>query len=656
MKYRFNKDLHLYNSDKKITLKFTSGKTVILGIDRTDTVGDLKRNIWEEKLVDVKKTGYGRIVLSLSGTPLENEYNLYDNNTPNDIIDVTIRDRVIGPGVDLRGEILAGIDLSESDLSGAKFALADLSYTNLSDADLSGADLRSANLSGADLRGAYLYESKLGGANLRGAYLSGVVLERSHIGGIDLSGADLRGVNLKSAFLSYANLSNTNLSEADLSHATLRNANLSNANLRGANLEGADIFKANLSRANFTEANLQLAILTLANFLEVNLSRADLDNIDLHGANLSMVNLSGAILSGANLSYTNLSNANLSNANLSNADLFESNLSNANLRGADLSNANLSDADLAGADLFDAIIDDATRVMLANSRLFKAVREGDSDKIDEILKQIPESDEKQGLKTRALMEALIGDKAGRTIDLLADNRNAIGHVLQRFDLESVNRNYNTQLRNDELVTQTHERNPRHLRSDEKCKIAFDIIEQDDINLIDYLNATDVDDEDEKRNVLEKRIIIFFGDTASNLFPMIMTLDQLLYNIHTNLYTSDCKPSPDGSRHNPNEMKDAIFQLQFTSRYNVYLRNLIDVILNSDKRVFYILPLMDANGQRVVVPRVASIRNVLINNPLSIREHNFMAGQHCQNGTQQNMYGIYVCEGQGDNPLYPVCSD
>jgi len=137
----------------------------------------------------------------------------------------------------------------------------------------------------------------------------------------------------------------------------------------------------------------------------------------------------------------------------------------------------------------------------------------------------------------------------------------------------------------------------------------------------------------------------------------MSLDQLLYNLHGSIYTSDCVKKANGQyfdTSNGSRMKDAIFQFQFTSRYNVYLRNLIDVILNSDKRVFYILPLMGQDGQRIEVERVASLRNVGIENPLGNIQANYVSAIHCQGGTNQQMYGIYVCEGQGDNPLYPVC--
>lgn len=64
--------------------------------------------------------------------------------------------------------------------------------------------------------------------------------------------------------------------------------------------------------------------------------------------------------------------------------------------------------------------------------------------------------------------------------------------------------------------------------------------------------------------------------------------------------------------------------------------------------------MDANNQRIEVERVASIRNVGIENPFGYREGDYVSAAHCQGGTNQQMYGIYVCEGNDDNPLYPVC--
>ena len=78
---------------------------------------------------------------------------------------------LIGPGANLSGENLSGVDLTGENLSGV-----DLTNANLSGANLSSANLTGADLSDADLSNAFLYEANLTGANLSGANLSGADL------------------------------------------------------------------------------------------------------------------------------------------------------------------------------------------------------------------------------------------------------------------------------------------------------------------------------------------------------------------------------------------------------------------------------------------------------------------------------------------------
>ena len=716
MNYRFH-------PTKTITLTFTSGNTVTLGIDEEDTVLSLKEYIWKKKLNGLT-AGYGRIVLSLLGTSLEDErYDLYEN-TPNDVISVTIKDLIIGPDVDLRGENFEGADLtganltnanllganlSGANLSGANLTNANLTEANLREANLTEANLREANLTNANLPSANLTEANLPNANLTDAALTsstlteanltdanlyranltdanleGTVLTNARLSEADLSGTNLRGARLSGANLEEANLEEANLSEAYLEWANLSSANLSSANLSSANLSSVDLSSANLYRANLSSANLTNAVLSDANLEEADLTGSDLTGSNIKdasfiGANLSDTNFSRAELSRTNLSKANLSRAVLENARLIDANLSEANLSSANIEGALLINANLSGADFYGANLtyadlssanlssanfdganlssanFDGANIEGTILLDQDGDLFyKALllfnaKKGDHARIDEILKQIPESDRKRVLKKLALDEAIKHNKAGPTIDLLVEDRRAIRMVLRRFDIESIDR------RN--LLTQNP---PRFPSTEEKCKKAFDMIMHDDVDIIKYLNVEDdfEGDDDEKRNELEKRAVFFIGETPNELKPLTMSLDQLLHNLHNSIYTSDCLKNENGQYYSNamgSRVKDAIFQFQTTSRYNVYLRNLIDV-LGGDERVFYILPLMDENGERIVVERVASVGNVGVENPLGDIQANYVSADHCQGDTERRMYGIYVCEGQGDNPLYPVCSD
>ena len=506
-----------------------------------------------------------------------------------------------------------------------------LENARLTNANLSGANLRGARLSSSDLSGADLEE-----VNLSGAHLAWADLSNANITEANLSSANLSSVDLSSANLWRSNLKGVNLTDAVLPGSILVEADLTGADLTGSSIEDSSFISANLSEANFSRAEL-----SRTNLSKANLSRAVLENARLIDANLSDANLSSANIEGANLTNANLSGADFYGANLTYADLSSANLSSANFDGANLSDTNLEDANIEGTILLDQDGDLFYRALL----LFNA-KKGDDARIDEILKQIPESDRKRHLKKLALDEAIRHNKAGRTIDLLVEDRRAIRMALRRFDIESIDR------RN--LLTQNP---PRFPSSEEKCKNAFDMIMHDDVDIIDYLNATDVDDEEEKRNELEKRAVFFIGETADQLTPLTMSLDQLLHNLHNSVYTSNCKKNDNGQYYNNaigSRLKDAIFQIQTTSRYNVYLRNLINV-LHSNKRVFYILPLMD-NGQRIVVERVASLGNVGVDNPLGDIQADYISADHCQDNTERRMYGIYVCEGQGDNPLYPVCSD
>jgi uncharacterized protein YjbI with pentapeptide repeats len=623
MSYRF--DANGGDSDKKITLEFTSGNTVTLGIDEGDTTLSLKKYISRNNLGGLD-AGYGRIVLS----SLDDEaYNLYENTT-NAVISVTIRDRITTTNVDLRGEDFEDEDLRHNDFSMSNLSDANFLEADLTMADFSEADLQRANLQ-ADLSGTDFSMSNLSNANLSDSYLEETSFYRAN-----LSNANLEDSKFISNNFEDANLSNANLLNCNFYNVIFSGANLSYANLRNIMIEVGDFSGVNFLGADLSNATLKRCILKNLNMSDANLFRANLSR-----SNLSRSNLSRSNLSGSNLRRTKMSRVNLSGANLSNADLSGADLSGADLSGADLSGAKLDEANLDGANMTGVIRDILPVPGLPRSQLIAAINAGDDTRIDEILKQIPESEQKQELKSVVLFQAIKSNKAGRTIDLLVNSRRDIGLTLRQFDYASVDRNYNKDSRNSELVSQSQTRNPRHLRSSEKCKTSFDIIMQDDVDLMEYLNADDVDNENEKKDESEKRAIFFVGEEASNLTPMIMSLNQLLYNIHNSVYTSDCKPSPDGSQYNPNELKDAIFQLQFTTRYNVYLRNLIDVILNSDKRVFYILPLM-SNGQRIEVPRVASLPNVLVNNPFGNNYSNYVSADHCQGGTDRKMYGIYVC--------------
>ncbi len=77
---------------------------------------------------------------------------------------------IVGMGVDLSEQNLAGLNLGSVNLDGASFRNANLSNCIFSNALLSYTDFRNANLSSADLLGAELYLAQVQDADLQGAY------------------------------------------------------------------------------------------------------------------------------------------------------------------------------------------------------------------------------------------------------------------------------------------------------------------------------------------------------------------------------------------------------------------------------------------------------------------------------------------------------
>ncbi len=89
--------------------------------------------------------------------------------------------------------LLAGVDLSEQDLSHRYLAQGDLRHAKLTNINFFMADLSNAFLTGADLSGANLSGANLSGVDLRGAILTGANFLVADLQDTLLLGADLRG-------------------------------------------------------------------------------------------------------------------------------------------------------------------------------------------------------------------------------------------------------------------------------------------------------------------------------------------------------------------------------------------------------------------------------------------------------------------------------
>ena len=230
----------------------------------------------------------------------------------------------------LRGRLLEGAVLIDSNLRKVDLTAARLQGANLARADLRGAELSCAS---RKMEGEPRAQdcAQLQGANLVSAQLQGAHLELAGLAGAHLSGANLQGANLRSA-----NLQGANLLLAQLQGANLIFAHLQNANLTGANLQGADLQQAELQGADLSSSNSR---------------SGHVGGAELQGANLYLANLQGADLQQAELQGATLTNAKLQGANLTNAELQGADLKDAEFQGADLSLAKLQGADLRGAEL-----------------------------------------------------------------------------------------------------------------------------------------------------------------------------------------------------------------------------------------------------------------------------------------------------------------
>ena len=153
----------------------------------------------------------------------------------------------------------ADLDLSGEDLRGVDLSDRLVRYVSLAGANLDGANLRGArfafvDLSGATLRGACLEHTHFDGVRATGASFAGSRAGHSFwstcsLQRADLSGTRLREATLQSCSLAEASLANADLARAHLFQCTLDDAVLSGANLIWANTRGSSFARADLGSA-----------------------------------------------------------------------------------------------------------------------------------------------------------------------------------------------------------------------------------------------------------------------------------------------------------------------------------------------------------------------------------------------------------------------
>jgi uncharacterized protein YjbI with pentapeptide repeats len=205
-----------------------------------------------------------------------------------------VEPRAFLDGMELQGQNLVGIDLSDMALNHARFlecncSTSSFSGSNLYEAffyncDLTDTNMEGARLSQAVLSGSTLARSKLQRADLYYAELQGIEGPMLDIRGADLEGTNFHGALLADALCESARWSDATLRQVDLRRANLHEATLAGADMRGANLDSAVLSCANLRGCDLTGSTLSNSILTGAQLSMSRLVETDVDCADLTGA------------------------------------------------------------------------------------------------------------------------------------------------------------------------------------------------------------------------------------------------------------------------------------------------------------------------------------------------------------------------------------
>jgi hypothetical protein len=163
---------------------------------------------------------------------------------------------------------------------------------------------------------------------------------------------------------------------------------------------------------------------------------------------------------------------------------------------------------------------------------------------------------------------------------------------------------------------------------------FNAIEMEEYEIKDYLNAVDIEDEDDRKEEKGYRLVFFAGEDITNLTPHCYHLDYFRNIDDTSFYSTDCTFDEGYVYNNP------LVALRFSSLYHVYLKDLVDA-LDTGKRVFVLLPCEDPS----YIEKTVSLD--------VIETMEGMSASHCQEGSGKKVYAIYVCQGTAENPIAPI---
>lgn len=242
-------------------------------------------------------------------------------------------------GCDLSGwkfleENLAGVNLSEANLTNARIDSSDVANINLSGAILDGATLENLTFSDANLLGVSLEDASFYKVVFRNVNLSHTNF--SVIG--NYSSLSFSGVNFNYAVLDGVSLSHSDDSTASSGAGRPGVTSFRYASMRGFSYSGDRLAGIDFTGADFTNAQLE----------EISFANAVLDGAKFTGANLYRANLRAVFARGANFDTAKLDRASVHGATFDGSSMRGASLRR--LKGED--EASIAGVDMSGADTF----------------------------------------------------------------------------------------------------------------------------------------------------------------------------------------------------------------------------------------------------------------------------------------------------------------
>ena len=580
---------------------------------------------------------------------------------------------------------LSGLNLSRINLKGVVLNNANLEGTILDGANLVDAAFNNVNFKEASFVGAKLRDVKAMKCNFKDCYFTGSYMLESTFTDSDFDEAIFRGADVDASKFFKCNLTEAICIKGNFPLVEFNNCIFNNTKFQRANLEEAEFYTTGIFKTNFDYANLQSSFFKNCSFNSVDFICADLSSANLSSAylvksSLVMTTLQGTNFQGANLSGSDMNmsfgnEANFQGANLENTELSYSNFMSANLQGAKLKDsildrANLDNADLTDADLRSANLDFASLegAILKNVDLSDeaTLRSTYLHGVDLTGANITNSNLKGSHITEALLDG--ADFTGSNIDLVNFNLSnfdeAFSDTNPYVHSNSIWEHIFGRMAFNKYPHLSREGVPvENLNLDLTNKTVTDMLMFDEVTIDEYLSNPDPHGDPD---VIRGPIVVLLDEQKNikrldSLF--VKQLNELLENVETHMF--ECKGrrieiedeendpekydkairNPDGDVAGDINEGHILLRFEYTGLIPIdQLTTVLNMNTNEDGVVQPFIMAIQPVGE---FSHVMSYQNSFgpIYNDM---EPYYVSAKHCQHGSNQTVYKIYLVNQNMDN--------